>query len=577
MRINRTSTRRGSYEGRGRGYDGGYEGRNRGVPARGRAQGGAREGYQRENGYARSAARDSYQNGYAREQRAEAYERPKARKARTLKSPMRLVGLCALAAAVVVGAVLLAGALKGGGQKTYYSNAVTSGVKINGQDVSGQDVDKLRLQLKSDLQKEIGDIAVTLIHEGQTLAILSGVDLGATENVDEVIGRVALLARVGTPEQRKADEQKYREEGYEAAVDIKPDPDVLKARLAEIAKQVDKPHREATVNFNWLMEIPDEDIETPTQEEIDRMFTLVPEVIGAVMDVDATAQMILDAVGANPKCSVEIVVNPFVPKYTTESLKKSFHLLSLFNTHISGASTADRVTNIKLALSKVNGATLWPGQEFSFNAATGPRTAANGYKLAHVINGGTYVDDWGGGVCQASSTLYGAALYGGMTITDSGPHSIPSDYVKLLGFDAMVNYPNGDLKFKNESAGPVFIYAKVTAKNNVYVLFLGQPLPDGQTITLENDKVFQGPTPEPETKVDAKGEYAEFVYYQDDKPYVVSRSHPEIRVDSYRIWKDKDGSVINRELLRHDHYPQVVGLTVIGKNVRPAAPPPSGT
>ena len=270
------------------------------------------------------------------------------------------------------------------------------------------------------------------------------------------------------------------------------------------------------------------------------------------MDVDTTAQNILDAVGQNPKCTVGLVVNPFVPQYTADNLKQCEHVLSVFSTHISSASTKERIANIKLALSKFNGLTVWPGQELSFNDTTGPRTASAGYQMAHVISGGTFVDDWGGGVCQASTTLYNAALLAGLTITDSGPHSIPSDYITKypgVGFDAMVDYGHSDMKFKNVYAGPsknalalpVFIRAFVTAKNNVYVMFFGAPLPDGEKVALHNKILSQGLPPIATIQVDTDGTYSQYVEYTDETYWSTCRIPPWMW-RAYRDWDDRTGA-----------------------------------
>jgi vancomycin resistance protein YoaR len=625
MKVNRTTAgRSGTYSGRGRSGIGGNPGNTRGEVPRGRARAGAaretgypqenanaressaqrdngyqrdtryeretvtqrRPATQRETGYQRESVyqRQSYQN--AREPYSGGYERQGARSASARKLPVRAIAAGAVLLAAVALVFILVNALGGTDKATLYSNEITSGVKINDQDVSGQDVDKVSRSLRAELQAKIDEVAVTLTYGGQTWS-LGGQDLGFTDNVDEVMSKVALLARVGTEEQRRAEADKYKQEGYQKDVLITPDPDKLKIKLNEIATKVNHNGKDASVNFNWLIDIADP--ENPTQDEINSMFTIIPETQGQVLDIDATAQAILVAVNQNPKCTVELAVKPFVPKYTAENLKQCRNLLSVFNTRISSVSTKERRANIKLALSKFNGLTIWPDQELSFNDTTGPRTASAGYQMAHVISGGTYVDDWGGGVCQVSTTIYNAAVLAGLTITDSGPHTIPSDYIDKahVGFDAMVNYPRGDLKIKNTYAGPsknasalpVFIRCFVTEKNNVYVLIFGVPLPDGEKIERLSDVKFKGQLPLSETKEDKDGTYAQYVEYVDET-YEVNKPHAEIKVDTYRIWKDANGNEIDKELLRNDHYPEVAGLTVTGTKERPVATPspaPEGT
>ncbi len=59
-----------------------------------------------------------------------------------------------------------------------------------------------------------------------------------------------------------------------------------------------------------------------------------------------------------------------------------------------------------------------PGETFSFNKHTGKRSKENGYKSAPVIMEGEMEEDYGGGVCQVSSTLYNSVLYAGLEIVN---------------------------------------------------------------------------------------------------------------------------------------------------------------
>ena len=112
--------------------------------------------------------------------------------------------------------------------------------------------------------------------------------------------------------------------------------------------------------------------------------------------------------------------------------------------------------NMTKALLCFNGIVLQPGETLSFFNVTGPCGAADGYLPGGVVGGIGY----GGGICQASTTLYGAALRAGMTIIDRQNHSVPSTYVPI-GQDAMVNYGTSDLQFRNDHSYPVRIVTYV--------------------------------------------------------------------------------------------------------------------
>lgn len=123
--------------------------------------------------------------------------------------------------------------------------------------------------------------------------------------------------------------------------------------------------------------------------------------------------------------------------------------------------------NMTKALLSFNGVVLRPGETLSFFAQAGPCGLAQGYKEAGTVQGSGY----GGGICQASTTLYGAALRAGMTIVERRSHSARSVYVPI-GQDAMVSYGSSDFKFRNDLEHPVKIVTYVIGKT-LYAEFWG--------------------------------------------------------------------------------------------------------
>ena len=119
-------------------------------------------------------------------------------------------------------------------------------------------------------------------------------------------------------------------------------------------------------------------------------------------------------------------------------------------------NTYNGTYNMTKALLSFNQVVIQPGQTLSFFAVAGPCGAAEGYLPAGVVGGVGY----GGGICQASTTLYGAALRAGLTIVERSNHSVPSTYVPI-GQDAMVNYGTNDLKIRNDYNYPVKIVTYV--------------------------------------------------------------------------------------------------------------------
>ncbi len=148
-------------------------------------------------------------------------------------------------------------------------------------------------------------------------------------------------------------------------------------------------------------------------------------------------------------------------------------VVSSFETSFSlFGSGVGRAVNIRNAARKIDGVVLPPGAAFSFNDRVGPRTRDNGFTLAPEIQGDELTDGIGGGTCQLSSTLHGAAVYGALEVLHRQGHSRASSYTKL-GLDATVSFPIVDLKLKNPHPFPIMIHAYFPQPNKVRVEVLG--------------------------------------------------------------------------------------------------------
>lgn len=140
---------------------------------------------------------------------------------------------------------------------------------------------------------------------------------------------------------------------------------------------------------------------------------------------------------------------------------ESEKLIAQFSTYY-GESSEGRKHNIALAAKKIDGVTLYPEEEFSFNDVVGRRTEANGFQSAFIIKDGEFVEGVGGGVCQASSTLYNCVLLANLAVTAVSAHSLPVSYV-APSFDAMVSSVS-DLRFVNTSSYKITIRMSADGK-----------------------------------------------------------------------------------------------------------------
>ena len=212
-----------------------------------------------------------------------------------------------------------------------------------------------------------------------------------------------------------------------------------------------------------LLKLKDELDRAPSDARLDlEKKQLVAEVDGRLLDVDASLRAIEAAIGRGDR-SAPLVFEPLRPKRLGKTLGnvRFDQVLGWFETQYNrGDKYQARTYNLRLAASKLDGYVLMPGEVFDFNEVVGPRDEANGYKVAPVIAEGELVDGIGGGTCQISGTLHGAAFFAGLEVVERYPHTRPSSYIKM-GLDATVVYPTITFRVKNPFDFPIVLHQTV--------------------------------------------------------------------------------------------------------------------
>lgn len=300
-------------------------------------------------------------------------------------------------------------------------------------------------------------------------------------------------------------------------------------------------------------------------------FTFQNEVVGKRLDVEALRAQILSMV--ETFTTGEVLVQPadIAPGVTVADLQKQYSLRFRAVTPIDSHSTDSRNENIRVAFSRINGMVLNDGSKFSFNTVVGKRTLANGFYQAYEYNYGELVPGWGGGVCQASTTVYLAAVQAGMTIVDHTAHSTPVSYTSM-GMDATVSDTRGhevDFVFRNKSGGKIYMMAHViTDPSNkkrllcevrLYGLDLGTTSYKLETETVET---LAKPT-EPEYIEDTEAKY---VTYTDEEKTVIQASEGYV-VDTY-LCTYVDGSQTSRVKIARSTYKNRAARIYVGVTPR---------
>ena len=138
------------------------------------------------------------------------------------------------------------------------------------------------------------------------------------------------------------------------------------------------------------------------------------------------------------------------------------------------AGTPDRVNNLRRAIELLDGALVSPGGTFSFNERVGARTLERGFRPAPVIIADEYEEEVGGGVSQVATTVFNAAWEAGVKILERNPHSL---YISRyqLGRDATVNYPDLDLRFRNDTEKWILVATSWNDSSITVSLYGGGP------------------------------------------------------------------------------------------------------
>lgn len=147
----------------------------------------------------------------------------------------------------------------------------------------------------------------------------------------------------------------------------------------------------------------------------------------------------------------------------------------------AGSSKA-RVTNIQIGAKIFNNILVGPGQELSFDKMLGPVDINGGYQSEHVIKGGKVILEYGGGICQVSTTLFRAAIMSGFPILERHAHSLPVIYYDPQGFDATIYPGSADLRFKNDTKSSILIQSKISG-SKIYFNVYGTD--DGRKVSID--------------------------------------------------------------------------------------------
>jgi vancomycin resistance protein YoaR len=195
------------------------------------------------------------------------------------------------------------------------------------------------------------------------------------------------------------------------------------------------------------------------------------------------------------KREYEVPIGVDKPVYTTAELQsmKPTELQGSYRTNFTATTDQGRtrVENLQIASNAVSGTFVAPGETFSML----DHVAGLDYHETHVIVNGEETTADGGGLCQVTSTLYNAALYAGLEITERTPHHSQLPYIRP-GMDATVWYgdlattaDDLDMSFKNTTDGFILIQEYTSNDGYIYANIYG--VPDKVEVEMSSEPLYR--------------------------------------------------------------------------------------
>ena len=407
---------------------------------------------------------------------------------------------------------------------------------FNRTQLSEKPLSKAKEQIMETENKKLDSLAVSVEYKGKPY-VFKASESGVGTNVQKVLGE---CFDVYSSSQNAFEKLQalydIRDKAALATVSLTINEAVLKQKVHDYVKSVSMEPQDSKAVFNP---------ET-------RAFTYSESKNGITLDEEDLFKQLKGAFTKMQNATIEATEKTVVPTVKMEDAKKATQLIGFYETDLN--SNEDRNTNIQLMCDAFDGQVLMPDETLSANKLVGERTEDKGFKAAPAIASGfKVIEELGGGICQATGTLYNAVLNAGLEIVDRNRHSWPSDYLPI-GQDAMIDWPKKDFAFRNNSKWPVYISAHIENKKVIMEVF-GAPQEDGSEIKIKTE-ILKVTNPKSKRYIKDTGlkkgqkvvEVAERIGYY---------------TKTTRNYYTGD-TLVHSELISEDNYPAVQGVVRIG-------------
>jgi vancomycin resistance protein YoaR len=244
----------------------------------------------------------------------------------------------------------------------------------------------------------------------------------------------------------------------------------IKKYLEDLARKTDSDPTDATFSI-----------------ENGQVSTFSQEQDGHKLNIEKSLEVLVEIFLKNPLPKETLTAT--LPFETTKSKVTTSEINNLGISTLIGqgssnfkGSPANRIHNIKTAVARFKGILIKPGEEFSFVKVLGDVDAERGYLPELVIKKDKTEPEFGGGICQVSTTAFRAALYSGLEITARRNHAYAVSYYSPVGMDSTIYIPKPDLRFMNNTPSYILIQPEI---NGTELIFNFYGTDDGRKTEIE--------------------------------------------------------------------------------------------
>lgn len=320
---------------------------------------------------------------------------------------------------------------------------ILAGITILGQDVGGQPPEVARGMVAAAAVRAVQRPVTLVAQEAETTATAAA--LGATPRLDGAIAQASAAGRSGD----LVLDLRTRFAAWRGEIDLEIGYALDEARALEQLQRIAP-----------IVERPS----LPTRLDLEARKVLPASAGAALLAYDSMSAVAIGVARGSDRIELVVEAKPPVEDPLAEvaaTLDLSAVVGTFETPYQTDPTQNDRNHNLKVGAAALDGTVVMPGETFSFNATVGERSAEAGYRYGTGITAGELVDVLGGGICQISSTIFGAGFFAGLEIVEGRPHSRPSSYVDM-GLDSTVVWPDLDLKMRNPYDFPIVVHMTVS-------------------------------------------------------------------------------------------------------------------